>query len=185
MAAYRHAGIRFFHGPENHRRSSLLKMSVRGFWCMTRRRLAREALFQNVEGDFSVIVQSASLRRSGRRNERSHRRTRETRARQTSARPSSHPRVSRRAIHFPVVRRLESRHAARGMSAEVRRSHVSPPAGANISRRRWHPLTLPLVPRSSNRTSARRSSRSSTRAASPGCSRTWRRRLRRAWCSRP
>ena len=32
------------------------------------------------------------------------------------------------------------------MSAEVRRSHVSPPAGANISRRRWHPPDSPPRP---------------------------------------
>ena len=163
-------------------------MAVRGFWCMTRRRLAREALFQNVEGDFSVIVQSGL--RTFRTSERTFTPTNARDAGSTSLRATVVSPARFAACHSTSPSSVVSNRAMppRGMSAEVRRSHVSRllPRVPTFRGEGGTPLTLPLVPRSSNRTSARRSSRFSTRAASPGCSRTWRRRLRRrAWCSRP
>lgn len=79
---------------------------------MTRRRLAREALFQNVEGDFSVIVQSASF---AAQDVGTNVHTDE-RARRGLDKPPRDRRLTRAfrgvPFHFPVVRRLESRHAA-------------------------------------------------------------------------
>ena len=107
---------------------------------MTRRRLARDALFQNVEGDFSVIVQSVFGFTDVGANVHT-----DEHERRGLDKPPRDRRLARAfrdvPFHFPVFRRLESRHAAsRHVRGGASLSRIAPPpAGANISRRRWHP----------------------------------------------